>query len=169
MIEVRNDGPSSPWGGTVRTVLWFNGRGREAAEFYCGLIPNSRFESVVESDHGGPDGTLHFEVLDMMLNGAAVTLLDAGPGFPLSECVSIMVATPDQAETDRLWEALVEGCGSHGPCGWLKDRFGLSWQIVPKGALDLMRDPDPGRAGRAMAALMGMGRVDLAALEAAAA
>ncbi len=154
---------------SVRTVLWFNGRGREAAAFYCSLIPDSRVEDVFASDHGGPDGRMHFEVIDFTLKGVPYQILDAGPMFPLSECVSVMVATSDQAETDRLWQALVEGGGSHGPCGWLKDRFGLSWQVVPARVQALMLDPDRARAERALQAVMGMGRIDLAAVEAAAA
>ena len=153
----------------IRTVLWFNGRGREAAEFYCGVIPGSRVEGAFASDHGGPDGDMHFEVIDLRLGGVPYQLLDAGPMFPLSECVSILVETPDQAETDRLWEALVEGGGSHGPCGWLKDRFGLSWQVVPEEASRIMAGADKARAERALKAVMGMGKIDLAAvLEAAA-
>ena len=153
----------------IRTVLWFSGKAREAADLYCRLIPNSRIDSSYASDNGGPDGDMHFEVIDFTLNGVPYQLLEAGPMFPLSECVSISVATPDQAETDRLWEALVEGGGSHGPCGWLKDRFGLSWQIVPDRVMQLMTGPDTARAGRAMAAVMQMGKIDLAAVEAAAA
>jgi predicted 3-demethylubiquinone-9 3-methyltransferase (glyoxalase superfamily) len=152
----------------IRTVLWFNGNGREAAEFYCGLIPDSRVESTYASDHGGPDGTSHFEVIDFSLGGVPYQILDAGPMFPLSECVSVMVQTPDQAETDRLWQALVQGGGSHGPCGWLKDRFGLSWQVVPRQIYALLVDPDPGRAARALAAVMTMGKIELQAVQAAA-
>lgn len=153
---------------SIRTVLWFNGHGREAADFYCSLIPDSRVESVFASDNGGPDGTMHFEVIDFTLNGTPYQILDAGPIFPLSECVSVMVETPDQAETDRLWEALAAGGGSHGPCGWLKDRFGLSWQVVPAEASRLMASGDRARAERALAAVMRMGRIDLAAVRAAA-
>ncbi len=152
----------------VRTVLWFDTRGREAAEFYCRLIPGSRIERGYASDNGGPDGTHHFEVIDFTLNGAPYQILEAGPMFPLSECVSVMVQTPDQAETDRLWAALVEGGGAHGPCGWLKDRFGLSWQVVPERVMQLMTQPDPARAAAALAAVMQMGRIDIAAVEAAA-
>ena len=152
----------------IRTVLWFNGRGEEAAAFYCSLIPDSRIEGVFSSDQGGPEGNMHFAVIDLRLAGVPYQLLDAGPMFPLSECVSVMVETPDQAETDRLWEALVEGGGSHGPCGWLKDRFGLSWQIVPRQLNALLTDPDPARARRATAAMMGMQKLDLAALQRAA-
>lgn len=154
---------------SIRTVLWFNGRGREAAEFYCSLIPNSHVGGVFVSDNGGPDGNMHFEVIDLTLNGVAYQLLDAGPMFPLSECVSIMVETPDQAETDRLWEALAADGGSHGPCGWLKDRYGLSWQVVPEEASRLLASPDRAKAERVLQAVMGMGKIDLAAIQAAAA
>jgi predicted 3-demethylubiquinone-9 3-methyltransferase (glyoxalase superfamily) len=154
----------------IRTVLWFNGRGREAADFYCNLIPNSAVTSAYGADNpDGPDGTTHFEVIDFTLNGVPYEILDAGPMFPLSECVSVMIETPDQAETDRLWDALIEGGGSHGPCGWLKDRFGLSWQVVPEAALRLMTSPDRAKAARALAAVMQMGKIDLATVEAAAA
>lgn len=153
----------------IRTVLWFNGHGREAAAFYCAQIPDSRIDALYTSDHGGPDGDTHFEVIDFTLNGTPYQILDAGPMFPLSECVSILVETPDQAETDRLWEAMVAGGGSHGPCGWLKDRFGLSWQIVPAEFARLVRDPDKARAARVLAAMMTMGKIDLAAIRAAAA
>lgn len=151
----------------VRTVLWFNGRGREAAEFYCSLVPRSNLGRAYASDNGGSDGTRHFEVIDFSLGGVPYQILDAGPMFPLSECVSIMVQTPDQAETDRLWAALIEGGGSHGPCGWLKDRFGLSWQIVPEAVFRLLTDPDEAKAARVLAAVMTMGKIDLAAVEAA--
>lgn len=154
---------------SIRTVLWFNGRGREAADFYCRLIPKSRVESVFTSDKGGPDGNMTFSVIDFTLNGVAYQILDAGPMFPLSECVSVMVETPDQAETDRLWDALVEDGGSHGPCGWLKDRFGLSWQVVPEKVMRLLVAPDKARAARALTAVMTMGKIDIAAVEAAAA
>lgn len=153
----------------IRTVLWFNGRGREAADFYCSLIPQSRVESSYSSTNGGPDGNQFFEVIDFTLNGVPYQILDAGPMFPLSECVSVMVRTPDQAETDRLWAALVEGGGQHGPCGWLKDRFGLSWQVVPEQVMRLMTASDKERAGRALAAVMQMGKIEIAAVEAAAA
>lgn len=152
---------------SIRTVLWFNDRGREAAEFYCSLIPNSHVSSSYASDSGGPDGTHHFEVIDFTLNGVPYQILQAGPMFPLSECVSVMVETPDQSETDRLWDALVEGGGSHGPCGWLKDRFGLSWQIVPAAVMQWLTHPDKDLAARALARVMTMGKIDIAAVEAA--
>lgn len=154
---------------SIRTVLWFNGHGREAAEFYCSLFPNSRVERGFASDNGDPDGTHQFEVIDFTLNGVPNQILDAGPMFPLSECVSVMVQPPDQAETDRLWDTLVAGGGSPGPCGWLKDRFGLSWQVVPEAVMRLMTQPVKARAERALSAVMTMGKIDVAAVEAASA
>jgi predicted 3-demethylubiquinone-9 3-methyltransferase (glyoxalase superfamily) len=151
----------------IRTVLWFDRQARAAVEFYCALIPNSRIESSYASDKGGPDGDMHFEVIDFSLNGVPYQLLEAGPMFPLSECVSIAVQTPDQAETDRLWDALVEGGGSHGPCGWLKDRFGLSWQVVPAEVMQCLTHPDRDLAARALARVMTMGKIEIAAVRAA--
>lgn len=153
----------------IRTVLWFNGRSREAAEFYCSLIPGSRIEGIFTSDNGGPDGRMRFQVVDLVLAGQPYQLLDAGPMFPLSECVSIMLVLPTQAEADRLWSALTADGGSESRCGWLKDRFGLSWQIVPDGVMQLTMHPDPAISARAMAAMMTMGRLDLAAIQSAAA
>lgn len=151
----------------IRTVLWFNGKGREAAELYCSLIPNSQIDARFGSDEGGPDGAHHFEVIDFTLNGVPYQILDAGPYFPLTECVSIMVVTPDQAETDRLWAALTADGGAESQCGWLKDRFGLSWQIVPDGVMQLTMNPDPAISRPAMAAMMTMRKLDLAAIQAA--
>ena len=153
---------------SIRTVLWFNGRGREAAEFYCRLLPGSHIHSSFASNEGGPDGDHHFEVIDFSLNGVPYQILDAGPYFPLSECVSIMVVVPDQAETDRLWAALTADGGAESQCGWLKDRFGMSWRIVPDGVMQLTMNPDPAVAGGAMAAMMTMRKLDLAAIQAAA-
>jgi predicted 3-demethylubiquinone-9 3-methyltransferase (glyoxalase superfamily) len=145
---------------SIRTVLWFNGRGREAAAFYCSLIPGSRVERAMGGDT--------FDVIDFTLGGVPYQILDAGPMFPQSECVSIAVQTDGQAETDRLWVALTAEGGQESMCGWLKDRFGLSWQIYPKGLLALTLNPDKALADRAMAAMMTMRRIDLAVIEAAA-
>ena len=148
---------------SIRTVLWMNGRGHEAAAFYCSLIPNSRILSHYTGD-GGPAA---FAVIDFLLDGVPYQILDAGPHFALSEAVSIMVTTPDQEETDRLWAALTADGGKESACGWLKDRFGLSWQITPEPLLQIMSGSDRARAGRAMAALMTMRKIDLAVIEAA--
>ena len=149
----------------IRTVLWFNGRGREAAEFYCSLIPGSHVERVFSGDAGaGP-----FSVIDFSLGGVPYQILDAGPHFALTEAVSISVQTPDQAETDRLWAALTADGGAESVCGWCKDRYGLSWQIFPEAALKLTLNPDRAVSDRAFAAMMTMRKIDLAAIEAAAA
>lgn len=149
----------------IRTCLWFNnGRGREAAGFYCALIPGSR----VERSFSGDAGMGAFSVIDFTLGGVPYQILDAGPAFALSEAVSISVATPDQAETDRLWAALTADGGAESVCGWLRDRFGLSWQIFPARLTSLTQHADPGVAARALAEMMKMRKIDIAAVEAAA-
>lgn len=156
----------------VRTVLWFNGRGREAADFYCRVVPDSRVAGAYSGTNGGPDGDMWFEVIDFTLNGAGYQILDCGVDghrIPMTMCVSVMLLTPDQAETDRLWEALVEGGGRHSVCGWLTDRFGVAWQVTPARVMELLTGPDRGAAERAHRAVMQMTRLDLAAIEAAAA
>lgn len=144
---------------SIRTVLWFNGRGREAAAFYCSLIPDSGVERAM----GGET----FDVIDFSLGGVPYQILDAGPMFPQSECVSIAVQTETQAESDRLWAALTADGGQESMCGWLKDRFGVSWQVYPKALLELTLNPDKVVADRAMAAMIQMRRIDIAVIEAA--
>lgn len=147
---------------TIRTCLWFrDGRGREAAEFYCRLIPASRVERAFSSDagHGG------FSVIDFTLGGVPYQILDAGPHFTLTEAVSISVETPDQAETDRLWTALTADGGQESYCGWLKDRFGVSWQVFPKRLTELTLNADKNVAAKAMAAMMKQRKIDIDAIE----
>lgn len=149
---------------SIRTCLWFrDGRGREAAEFYATLIPNSRVEHSFTIDNGEM-GTSW--LIDFTLGGVPYQILDAGPMFTLTEAASISVETPDQAETDRLWAALTEG-GEEGPCGWLKDRFGVSWQVFPKRLTELTLHADKTISARAMAAMMKQKKIDIAAIEAA--
>jgi predicted 3-demethylubiquinone-9 3-methyltransferase (glyoxalase superfamily) len=149
---------------SIRTCLWFrDGRGREAAEFYCALIPGSRVEKTFSSDAG--HGT--FSVIDFSLGGVPYQILDAGPMFTLSEAVSISVETADQAESDRLWSALTANGGEESHCGWLKDRFGVSWQIFPKRLTELTMHADKNVAAKAMAAMMTQMKIDIAAIEAA--
>ncbi|MGF1454390.1 MAG: VOC family protein [Alphaproteobacteria bacterium] len=145
----------------VRTCLWFDGMGEEAARFYVSLLPDSRIETVYRPDADRPP-----MVVEFTLSGAPYMALNGGPHFTFSEAASISVLTEDQAETDRLWAALIEG-GAAGRCGWLKDRFGLSWQVVPKTLVRLINDPDRAAAGRAQAAMMTMDRLEIAGLEAA--
>jgi predicted 3-demethylubiquinone-9 3-methyltransferase (glyoxalase superfamily) len=144
----------------VRTCLWFrDGRGPEAAEFYCDLIPDSRVERSLRGDG--------FSVTDFLLAGVPYQILDAGPQFTLSEAVSISVATATQAETDRLWAALTADGGEESMCGWLKDRYGLSWQVYPRRLTELTLNPDARVAREAMAAMMTQRKIDIAAIEAA--
>jgi predicted 3-demethylubiquinone-9 3-methyltransferase (glyoxalase superfamily) len=149
---------------SIRTCLWFHdGRGREAAAFYCSLIPGSRIESTFSGDAG--HGT--FSVIDFSLGGVPYQILDAGPVFKLSEAVSISVATDDQAETDRLWAALTAEGGEESVCGWLKDRYGVSWQVFPRRLTELTMSADAQVSARAMAAMMKQKKIDIAAIEAA--
>ena len=149
---------------SIRTCLWFrDGRGREAADFYCSLIPGSRVEKSVSGDagHGA------FSVIDFSLGGVPYQILDAGPAFTLTEAVSISVATDDQAETDRLWTALAADGGEESVCGWLKDRYGVSWQIYPQRLIELTMSADSKVSAAAMAAMMKQRKIDIAAIEAA--
>jgi predicted 3-demethylubiquinone-9 3-methyltransferase (glyoxalase superfamily) len=151
---------------TITPNLWFDTEAEQAAEFYCSVFPNSRIVNTLHytksMDRAGQVVTVDFE-----LDGTRFTGINGGPQFTFDEAVSFLVECEDQEEVDYYWEKLSEG-GSEGPCGWLKDKFGLSWQIVPKGFEDLYRDGDAERADRAMQAMMKMGKLDIAALRAAA-
>ena len=147
---------------SIRTCLWFrDGRGREAAEFYCSLIPGSRVESVFVLEAG------HGTLIDFSLGGAPFQILDAGPYFTLNEAVSISVETEDQAETDRLWAALTADGGEESNCGWLKDRYGVSWQVFPKRLTELTLRADKSVSSKAIAAMMQQKKIDIEAIEAA--
>ncbi len=149
---------------SIRTCLWFrDGRGREAAEFYCSLMPGSRVETIYVGDNGHST----FSVIDFLFGGVPYQILDAGPMFTLSEAVSISVATADQAETDRLWAALTADGGEESACGWLKDRYGVSWQIYPRRLSELTMSADKDVSAKAMAAMMKQTKIDIAAIEAA--
>jgi len=147
----------------VRTCLWFETGGLEAAQFYVSLLPWSMIDAVL--DHGNPADPM---VVEYTLHGAPMMHLTAGPRHKPSPAASISVLTKDQEETDRLWSALLAGGGKESMCGWLIDRFGVSWQIVPEALPRLLGHPNPQAAARAQAAMMQMKRIDIAALEAAA-
>jgi predicted 3-demethylubiquinone-9 3-methyltransferase (glyoxalase superfamily) len=146
----------------VATCLWFDGDAEQAAAFYVSLVPDSRITNVARLQPDGPALLVSFT-----LGGTPFQALNGGPQYRFTEAASISVSTEDQAETDRLWAALTAGGGSESQCGWLKDRFGLSWQIVPVALPLLLGSPDRTAAGRAMQAMLGMRRIDIAALEAA--
>jgi predicted 3-demethylubiquinone-9 3-methyltransferase (glyoxalase superfamily) len=144
----------------VRTCLWFNGNGHEAAAFYVSLLPDSFIELEL---YGDPP-----LVVEFTLAGAPMMILNGGPHYRHTPAASISVLTKDQAETDRLWNALIEGGGEESMCAWLVDRFGVSWQIVPEALPRLLMSEDPAAASRAREAMLKMRKIDIAALEAAA-
>lgn len=150
----------------VRTCLWFDDNALAAARFYCTLLADSRIHNV-ECQPEGQDMAEPGKVLlvEFTLAGTPYQAINGGPHFKLDEAVSISVVTEDQVETDRLWEALTADGGAESQCGWLTDRFGLSWQIVPKRSAELMYGP---KAAQVWPVLMQMKKIDIAALEAAA-
>lgn len=148
---------------SIRTCLWFrDGRGREAAAFYCALIPGSRIEASFDIS-----GESTSWVIDFTLGGVPYQILDAGPMFTLTEAVSISVETDDQAETDRLWAALTTNGGEESHCGWLKDRYGVSWQVFPRRLTELTLRADKNVSAKAIAAMMKQKKIDIAEIEAA--
>lgn len=146
----------------VRTCLWFDGNGEEAAEFYVSLLPDSVIESVSRPEPDKPA-----LVVELSLVGAPYMFLNGGPQYKLSPAASIAVRTADQAETDRLWSALLADGGEESQCAWLTDRFGVSWQIVPDALPLMIGADDRDAAGRAIQAMLQMKKIDIAALEAA--
>jgi len=154
----------------ITTCLWFDRQAEEAANFYVSVFPNARLGKIARYPDNLP-GDRAGEVLtvEWELDGRPFLGLNGGPQFPHSEAVSFMIEVRDQAELDRYWEALLAGGGRESQCGWLKDRFGVSWQVVPVQLGQLMSSPDRARAGRVAAAMMKMVKLDIAALEAAAA
>lgn len=154
---------------TFFPCLWFDGKAEEAATFYASLLPDSRVDRVWRSPAETPSGPAGMVLtVDFTLLGSRVQGLNGGPDFRFNEAVSFVRECDDQAEVDRLWGALTADGGEPGPCGWLKDRFGLSWQIVPRELNDLMDDPDPERARRAMEAMLKMGKIEVDELRRAA-
>jgi predicted 3-demethylubiquinone-9 3-methyltransferase (glyoxalase superfamily) len=148
--------------------LWFDTEAEEAATFYTFLFENSRILGISHYGEAGPRAAGTVMTVNFELNGQEFVALNGGPEFTFDEAISFQVNCADQAEVDRLWSALTEG-GEEGQCGWLKDRYGLSWQIIPTRLMELLSDPDPGRCQRAMNAMLGMKKIDVPALEAAAA
>lgn len=146
----------------VRTCLWFDGNGEEAAELYVSLLPDSGIETATRPEPGKPA-----LVVELSLAGTPYMFLNGGPQYKLSPAASIAVRTADQAETDRLWSALLADGGEESQCAWLTDRFGVSWQVVPDALPRLLEADDREAAGRAMQAMLQMKKIDIAALEAA--
>ncbi|MGH9152157.1 MAG: VOC family protein [Acidimicrobiales bacterium] len=147
--------------------LWFDTEALEAAEFYCGIFPNSEITRVSHCTDAGPREPGTVLTVDFALDGQPYTAINGGPQFHFTEAVSLLVDCADQAEVDRYWAALADG-GHEVQCGWLKDRYGLSWQICPSELGSLLDDSQPERAERAMRAMLGMVKIDIAAIRAAA-
>jgi 2-polyprenyl-6-hydroxyphenyl methylase/3-demethylubiquinone-9 3-methyltransferase len=148
--------------------LWFNGTAQEAATFYAATFPDTSVTAVHRAPGDYPAGhqgdvlTVEFTVMGIPCLG-----LNGGPGFTPDEAFSFQVATDDQEETDRLWNAIVGNGGKESDCGWCKDKWGLSWQITPRALTDAITDPDPKAAKRAFDAMMTMKKIDIATIEAA--
>jgi predicted 3-demethylubiquinone-9 3-methyltransferase (glyoxalase superfamily) len=149
----------------ITPCLWFDGKAEEAANFYVSLLPNSRVEKVMRSPADNPSTPAGAVLtVEFTLAGQPFMGLNGGPQFPFTEAVSFTIDCEDQAEVDRLWEALTQGGGTPSRCGWLKDRFGLSWQIVPRALPEMLKSSDREAAGRAMKAMLKMGKLDIAGI-----
>jgi len=152
----------------IAPCLWFNGQAEEAARFYVSLFPDAVITAVSRYGDGAPFPAGTALMVEFSLAGQRFQALNGGPQFTHSEAMSLSIRAKDAAEVDHYWNALTANGGRESQCGWLKDRFGVSWQVVPDGLAELMSDPDPARARRAMQALMHMRKLDLAAMRAAA-
>lgn len=148
--------------------LWFDTQAEEAARFYVSVFPNSRVTGITHYTESGPRPAGMVLTVDFVLDGQPFTGINGGPQFSFDEAISLLVECKDQDEIDGYWDALSAG-GEEGPCGWLKDRYGLSWQVCPAGMTEMLNDPDRAKVDRVSAAVFGMKKIDLAALEAAAA
>jgi predicted 3-demethylubiquinone-9 3-methyltransferase (glyoxalase superfamily) len=150
----------------ITPFLWFDGQAEEAARFYVSLFKNSKIGSVTRYGEAGPGTPGTAMTVSFDLDGLGFTALNGGPQYKFSEAMSLSVSCQDQAEVDHFWNSLAEG-GEPGPCGWLKDRYGVSWQIVPSEMPSLIGGPDPEKSRRAMEAMFKMTKLDIAALKAA--
>jgi predicted 3-demethylubiquinone-9 3-methyltransferase (glyoxalase superfamily) len=153
--------------GPITPSLWFDTEALEAAEYYVSVFPDSSILNISYYNEAGPRTSGMVLTVEFSLNGQRFLAINGGPEFHFDEAVSFMIECADQTEVDYYWDTLVDG-GQPSQCGWLKDRFGLSWQVVPAGMAEVMANPDPERARRAMEAMLTMTKIDVAALRAAA-
>jgi predicted 3-demethylubiquinone-9 3-methyltransferase (glyoxalase superfamily) len=144
---------------TITPYLWFDNQAEEAMRFYTSIFKNSKVGSVNRAGPDGPVMTVTFQ-----LNGQDFIALNGGPHFKFNEAISLFVSCDSQAEVDELWAALTAGGGQESQCGWLKDKFGLSWQIVPRALMELMSDPDPRKAQAVTQAMLKMKKIETAEL-----
>ncbi|MGH3631162.1 MAG: VOC family protein [Sciscionella sp.] len=152
---------------TPTPCLWFDNQGEEAATFYTSIFDNSRIVQVTRHGEAGPGEPGTAMTITFELDGHTFVALNGGPQFTFSEAVSFQVPCATQQEVDDYWSTLSEG-GQEGPCGWLKDKYGLSWQIVPTTLIELLNDPDEEKSQRVMGAMLKMGKIDIATLRRAA-
>ncbi|HWO48855.1 MAG TPA: VOC family protein [Solirubrobacterales bacterium] len=148
--------------------LWFDMNAEEAANFYVDLFDDGRILNVARYPEGSPGPAGEVMTVEWELNGQKFVGINGGPQFQFSEAVSFMISCKDQEEVDYYWDRLTADGGKEGQCGWLSDRFGLAWQVVPEGMDEVFSDPDPAKAERSMAAMMKMKKLDIAELRAAA-
>lgn len=151
----------------ITPFMWFDDQAEEAGKFYASVFPNSKVVSVSRYTEAGPGKAGSAMTVQIELDGLPLTLLNGGPMYRPTEAFSLSVSCEDQAEVDRYWTALTEG-GEEGPCGWLKDRYGFSWQIVPRALTEVIGQPDRAKAQRAMQAMFQMKKLDIAKLRDAA-
>ena len=149
----------------VTPFLWFDSEAEEAARFYVSLFPNARLGAITRYGSAGPGPEGSVMTVEFELDGIPFTALNGGPHFKFNEAVSFSISCETQAEVDRYWNNLLEGGGQESQCGWLKDRFGFSWQVNPRALGELLGDPDPEKSKRVMQAMLTMTKIDIAALK----
>jgi len=152
----------------ITPFLWFDTEAEEAAEFYCSIFPNSKITAVSHYTEAGPRPAGMVMTVSFLLDGQEFTALNGGPNFTFNEAISLLINCADQDEVDYYWEKLTAGGGQEVECGWVKDRYGLAWQVVPEGMMEVLNSDDPARTQRAMQAMFTMKKLDLRALQAAA-
>jgi predicted 3-demethylubiquinone-9 3-methyltransferase (glyoxalase superfamily) len=152
---------------SLTPCLWFDREAEDAAKFYTSVFPNSKIVSTSYFGEAGPRDDDLVLTVEFELDGTPFVALNGGPDFTFSEAISFQIDCKDQDEVDHYWETLSEG-GEEGPCGWLKDRYGLSWQVVPSRLAHLLKDQDPHKVNRVMAAMMKMGKIEIAEIDRAA-
>ncbi len=151
----------------ITPFLWYDGQAEEAVELYTSIFPNSRTVSVMRQGEAGPNEPGSVLAITFELDGQTLHAMNGGPGQPFNMSISLMIEANTQAEIDRYYDGLSAGGGEPQPCGWVRDRFGLSWQVTPKRLMELMSHKDPAIAAKAAQAMFQMKKIDLASLEAA--
>ncbi len=151
----------------ISTFLWFDGQAEPAANFYVSIFKNSRIKAISRNSENAPGPTGEVLVVEFELDGMTFHAMNGGPGHPFSDAISLMVYCDDQAEVDHLWDNLTSDGGRPVACGWLTDKYGVSWQITPKALMEMIKDPDKAKVGKVMGAMMQMVKLDIAKLKAA--